>query len=75
MSLWLIWSLCLIWSILTFIAVIWVIYDALFKNESLSKLETFFWIIIALILGVIGAILYYFLGKEESEYNIHKGRR
>jgi len=67
-------SLWLIWSILTLIAVIWVIYDALINNESLSKPETFFWIIIALILGVIGAILYYFLGKEESKYNIQKGR-
>lgn len=54
-----------IWSIIVLASIVWVIYDVLTQNKSLSNFMKVFWIIIVLVLGIIGAILYYFLGKEK----------
>ncbi|WP_049890927.1 PLDc N-terminal domain-containing protein [Methanohalobium evestigatum] len=54
-----------IWSIIVLASIVWVIYDVLTQNKSLSSIMKVFWIIIVLVLGIIGAILYYFLGKKK----------
>ena len=54
-----------IWGILVLIAVIWVIYDVLTQNKGLSTGWKIIWILLALIFGIIGAIAYYFLGRNK----------
>jgi len=54
-----------IWGIIVLVSVIWVIYDVLTQNKGLTTVWKIIWILLALILGIIGAILYYFLGRNK----------
>jgi len=50
------------------IALVWVIYDVLVNQKEMSTGEKVLWILIALILGLIGAIIYYFVVKRPHKY-------
>ncbi len=53
-----------IWGLLALASIIWVIYDVLTQNKSLTDVMKAVWIIVALLFGIIGAIVYYFIGKK-----------
>ena len=54
-----------IWGLIALASVIWVIYDVLTRNRSLSDIMKIIWILIALIFGILGAVLYYFIGRKK----------
>jgi len=54
-----------IWGLLALASVIWVIYDVLTQNKSLTSVMKAVWIIVALLFGIIGAVVYYFIGKNK----------
>jgi len=51
-------------SILSVLATIWVIYDVIVHNKKISDGMKALWIILALLFGIITAILYYFIGRN-----------
>jgi hypothetical protein len=53
-----------IWGIIVLISVIWVIYDLFTYNRAMSTLKKILWIIIVFLLGIIGVILYYLIGRR-----------
>ena len=53
-----------IWGIIVFVSVVWVIYDVLTQNKGMTTIRKIIWILIALIFGIFGAIVYYLLGKK-----------
>ncbi|MDF1556618.1 MAG: PLDc N-terminal domain-containing protein [ANME-2 cluster archaeon] len=54
-----------IWGLLALLAVIWVIYDVLTQNKALTTVMKAVWIIVALVFGIIGAVVYYFIGRAK----------
>jgi hypothetical protein len=54
-----------IWGLLSVISFIWVVYDALTQNRSLNDMMKIMWIVIALIFGTLGAVLYFFIGRKK----------
>ncbi|MFC1732985.1 PLD nuclease N-terminal domain-containing protein [candidate division KSB1 bacterium] len=51
-----------LWGLLTLIAVVWVIIDILpRKRRFLNKV---FWIAIAVLFGILGALAYYIFGRR-----------
>lgn len=54
-----------IWGLLTLVSVVWVIYDVLMKNRSLSDIMKIVWIVVALIFGILGAAAYYLFGRKK----------
>ncbi|MFO8015681.1 MAG: PLDc N-terminal domain-containing protein [Candidatus Woesearchaeota archaeon] len=52
-------------SIIALICAIWVIYDVLVNNKSLSNGMKVFWIVLALFFSIITAIVYYFIGRKK----------
>ena len=54
-----------IWGLLALIAVIWVIYDVVTQNKTLTNVMKAVWIIVALLFGIIGAVVYYFIGRAK----------
>lgn len=54
-----------IWGPLSIISFIWVLYDALTQNKSLNDMMKIMWIVIALIFGALGAVLYFFIGRKK----------
>lgn len=46
------------------LAAIWVIYDVITYNKRLSDGMRVLWIILALILSIVTAIVYYFIGRD-----------
>lgn len=55
-----------IWGLIELASVIWVIYDVMTQNKGLSDVKIIIWIIVALIFGILGAVLYYFLGRKKG---------
>ncbi|MGY4884065.1 MAG: PLDc N-terminal domain-containing protein [Nanobdellota archaeon] len=57
-----------IWSTIVTIVIVlcavWVIYDVWANNRKLSTLAKIIWTVLAVILSVITAIVYYFFGKK-----------
>jgi hypothetical protein len=53
-----------IWGIIVLLSIIWVIYDLFTYNRAMSTLKKILWIIIVFLLGIIGAILYYLIGRR-----------
>lgn len=43
------------------VALIWVIYDVLMNQKSMSTGEKVLWIILALLFSILTAIVYYFM--------------
>lgn len=56
--------LAMLWGLLVLVSVIWVIYDVLTQNKGLSTVMKIVWILVALIFGILGAIVYYFIGRN-----------
>lgn len=54
-----------LWGLLALLAVIWVIYDVLIQNRALTNVMKAVWIIVALLFGIIGAVVYYFIGRAK----------
>ncbi len=55
-------------SLIGLIAAIWVVYDVLAKQTKMDTTQKLIWILVALFLWLIGAIIYYFLVKREGKY-------
>jgi hypothetical protein len=53
----------LVW-IVAVLCMVWVIYDVLVKNKSLSVGIKVLWIILAIFFSIITAIVYYFVYKK-----------
>ena len=54
-----------IWGLLTLLSAVWVIYDVLMKNRSLSDIMKIVWIVVALVFGILGAAVYYLFGRKK----------
>ncbi len=54
-----------IWGLLTLVSAVWVIYDVLMKNRSLSDIMKIVWIVVALIFGILGAAAYYLFVRKK----------
>ena len=54
-----------IWGLLSLASVIWVIYDVLTQNKGLTGVMKAVWIIVALLFGIVGAVIYYVIGKKK----------
>ncbi|MDW7731330.1 MAG: PLDc N-terminal domain-containing protein [Methanolobus sp.] len=52
-------------GLLVLISVIWVIYDVLTQNKGLSIVMKIVWIFVALIFGILGAIVYYLIRRKK----------
>lgn len=53
-----------VWGLIVLLSVIWVIYDLFTYNRAMSTIKKVLWIIIVLVLGIIGVILYYLIGRR-----------
>ncbi|WP_135612576.1 PLDc N-terminal domain-containing protein [Methanococcoides sp. AM1] len=53
-----------IWGLIVLVSVIWVIYDVVTQNKGLSGLMKVVWILVALVFGILGAAVYYFVGRK-----------
>lgn len=53
-----------IWGLLVLLSVIWVIYDVVTQNKRLSGAMKVVWILVALVFGILGAAVYYFVGRK-----------
>lgn len=53
-----------IWGLLVLLSVIWVIYDVVTQNQRLSGAMKVVWILVALVFGILGAAVYYFVGRK-----------
>jgi ABC-type long-subunit fatty acid transport system fused permease/ATPase subunit len=52
-----------IWGLIVLVSVLWVIYDV-FNNQKLSNAMKAVWVIVVLLFGIFGAIVYYFVGRK-----------
>ncbi|WP_456321897.1 PLDc N-terminal domain-containing protein [Palaeococcus sp. (in: euryarchaeotes)] len=50
------------------LAMLWVIYDVLTKQKAMPDTEKLIWVIVAIFLNWIGAIIYFFVIKREGKY-------
>ncbi|ASJ00017.1 PLDc N-terminal domain-containing protein [Thermococcus gorgonarius] len=57
----------LIW-LLNLISVIWVTYDVITNQKKMPDAEKIIWILVALFLNLIGAIIYYLIVKASHKY-------
>ncbi|WP_456365432.1 PLD nuclease N-terminal domain-containing protein [Thermococcus sp.] len=67
------WASALLLSLLGIVAVVWVIYDVLTNQKRMPDTEKVVWILVALFLTLIGALLYYLIVKREREYEGEPG--
>ncbi|EHP89082.1 PLDc N-terminal domain-containing protein [Methanotorris formicicus] len=51
------------WWVIKIIVFIWVVLDIL-KRDDLETLEKILWLLVVWFLGIVGAIIYYFLSKR-----------
>jgi prolipoprotein diacylglyceryltransferase len=63
-----IWGLGVILWIIGLAAIIWVIYDVVTRQKAMPDGEKVIWIIVALFLNIIGAIIYYIVVKASHKY-------
>ncbi|EEB73954.1 PLDc N-terminal domain-containing protein [Thermococcus sp. AM4] len=68
MGVFVLWGFSLFLILIQLIAVIWVIYDVVTKQQRMPDTEKIIWIIVAIFLGLIGAIVYYFVVKASGKY-------
>ncbi|ASJ03692.1 hypothetical protein A3L09_02100 [Thermococcus profundus] len=62
------WGIGVILWIISLGSMIWVIYDVLTKQKAMPDVEKVIWIIVALFLGIIGAVVYYIVVKASHKY-------
>jgi hypothetical protein len=53
-----------IYYIVHLVCLIWVLYHVWAVNKSLSGAMKIVWSLVGLFLGILGAIIYYFVGKK-----------
>jgi len=53
-------------GIIALVAAIWVIYDVFSNNKGLSDGMKIFWVICAIFLSILTAIIYYFFGRSSK---------
>ncbi|MEM4605984.1 MAG: PLDc N-terminal domain-containing protein [Candidatus Pacearchaeota archaeon] len=53
----------LLW-IIAVVCAVWVIYDVLAMQKRMKTSEKVLWIVLALLLSIITAIIYYFVKKK-----------
>ena len=53
-----------IFYVIGIIAMVWVIYDVVANQKSMSGLNKAIWIICAILFSIITAIVYYFVKKK-----------
>lgn len=61
-------GIVLLFWIIGLMAVIWVIYDVLTNQKRMPDSEKIIWVLVALFLNLIGAIVYYILVKASGKY-------
>ena len=61
-------GIVLLFWIIGLMAVIWVIYDVLTNQKRMPDSEKIVWILVALFLNLIGAVVYYILVKASGKY-------
>ena len=52
-------------GIIALLCAVWVIYDVLAKNKSLSTMAKIIWIVCALLFNIVTAIVYFFIGRNK----------
>jgi len=52
------------WELTSLISLAWVVYDTLARNRTLTDIMKIMWIVVTLIFGIIGAVFYYFIGRN-----------
>jgi len=62
-------------GIIAIIAAVWVIYDVLVNNKRLSDGMKVLWIVFAVFLSIITAIIYYLVGRNQKNDLFRKNRR
>ena len=62
-------------GIIALVAAIWVIYDVLANNKGLSNGMKLLWIVLAIFLSIITAIVYYLVGRNKNADLFRKSRR
>jgi cytochrome bd-type quinol oxidase subunit 2 len=55
-------------GVLNLLALVWVIYDVLSYQKKMPDVEKLIWVIVAIFLGLIGAVLYFLLVKSKGKY-------
>ncbi|NJE85234.1 hypothetical protein E3E23_05265 [Thermococcus sp. CX2] len=55
-------------ALIALAATIWVIYDVFVNQKAMPDIEKVVWVLVALFLGWIGAIIYYFVVKASGKY-------
>jgi len=56
-----------LWGLVALVAAIWVIYDVLVNNKSLTTSMKVIWIVLAVLFSIITAIVYFFVGRSRSK--------
>ena len=51
-------------GLIALILAIWVIYDVVSVQKKMDSGMKILWVVLAIILPIIGPVLYYFLGKK-----------
>lgn len=51
-------------GVIALICAVWVVYDVLANNKSLSSTEKVLWIVGAILFSIITAIVYFLIGRE-----------
>jgi len=60
--------------LISLLAAIWVIYDVLVHQKKMPFIEKLIWILAAILLGLIAALLYYFIAKSKRKYEDFRNR-
>lgn len=58
----------LLFWIIGIMSVVWVIYDVLTNQKKMPDGEKIIWILVALFLNLIGAVIYYIIVKSSGRY-------
>jgi preprotein translocase subunit SecY len=48
--------------------VVWVIYDVITNQKKMPDVEKLIWVLVALFLNILGAIVYYVIVKANHKY-------
>ena len=61
-------GIVLLFWIIGIMSVVWVIYDVLTNQKKMPDSEKIIWVLVALFLNLIGAVIYYILVKTSGKY-------
>lgn len=63
----------MLWGLIGLIAAIWIIYDVLTAQKKMPDIEKLIWVLVAIFLGIIGAVIYYLIVKKSGKYEETEG--